>query len=108
MRTGANFAVSQRRVSPRHPEYLHMAVGEIVPKDDGKPACDMAVQFATGFVCGAIIGVAARKVPNGLEAAERERAISLPQAADELKHSRIDQQPRLQFSGGSGIWSSRV
>ena len=80
-----------------------MVVGKIIPKDDSKPACDMTIEFATTCVCRAIIGVTPRKVPDGLEASEQERAILFAQGADELKHRRINQQPRLQFSDGSGI-----
>ena len=47
-----------------------MLVGKIIPKDDGKPSCDMTIQFATACVCGAIIGVTTRKIPDGLEAPE--------------------------------------
>ncbi len=72
-----------------------MAIGEVVPKDDGEPAGNVAVEFATGFVGGAVVDVALRKVSNGLEAREEEFAIALAQLAGELKNERVEASRRF-------------
>ena len=90
-------------VRPSDAHDFHMTICEIIPKDDGKATSDVAVEFAVRFVECAVIGVPFRKIANRFKPSQKEIPVPFFQFTRELKNDRVNQQPPLHASGGSGM-----
>ena len=59
--TGQALMIPRVAVEPGERRCSHnRCIREVVPEDDGKAARDVAVEFATGFIQRAVIGMACR------------------------------------------------